>query len=178
MHKTALKLFLSIAIAVILLQSGCSAFACNPLQGDIKVYSGSKGQEQPQGQPPAPPVNQSPAQSNNVVERQITITESNSIFSIGLPAGYREERSVTAQKPIDFWFEYLTPEMALEVNGQPVEVPVRRSTAKLGYTTSVYNFSYVLRNLSTQPLSYNLRMVPSNAGDSVPAVTREKWIAP
>jgi hypothetical protein len=48
----------------------------------------------------------------------------------------------------------------------------------MGYTTGVYNFSYVLRNLSAQPLSYNLRMAPSNAGDSVPAVTREKWIAP
>jgi len=100
------------------------------------------------------------------------------VFSIGLPAGYREERSVTAQKPIDFWFEYITPEMALEVNGRSVEIPVRRSTAKLGYTAGVYNFSYVLRNLSAQPLSYNLHMAPSKAGDAVPAVTREKWIAP
>ena len=178
MHKNALKLIISIAILVILLQSGCNAFACSPLQGGIKVYSGNKGEEQQQAQPPAPPVNQPPAQSNNVVERQITITESNSVFSIGLPAGYREERSVTAQKPIDFWFEYLTPEMALEVNGQPVEIPVRKSTAQLGYTTNVYNFSYVLRNLSAQTLSYNLRITPAKTGDAVPAVTREKWIAP
>ena len=178
MYKTAVKLFISIAIPVILLQSGCSAFACNPLQGDIKVYSGSKGEEQQQAQPAAPLVSQPPPQTSSTMERQITITESNSVFSIGLPAGYREERSVTAQKPIDFWFEYLTPEMALEVNGQPVEIPVRRSTAKLGYTTNVYNFSYVLRNLSAQPLSYNLHMAPSKAGNSAPAVTREKWSAP
>jgi hypothetical protein len=178
MYKTALKFFICMAIPLILLQSGCNAFACNPLPGGIKTYSGSKGEEKQQAQPPAPLVSQPPSQTSNVVERQITITEGNSVFSIGLPAGYREERSVTAQKPIDFWFEYLTPDMALEVNGQTVEVPVRRSTTKLGYTTNVYNFSYVLRNLSAQPLSYNLHMAPSKAGDSVPAVTREKWIAP
>ena len=173
-----MKLVILIVVPVILLQSACSAFACNPLQGEIKVYPGSKGKEPQQVQPPAPKVNQPPAQTNSTTERQVTITESNSVFSIGLPAGYREERSVTAQKPIDFWFEYLTPGMALEVNGQPVEIPVRRGTAKLGYTTNVYNFSYVLRNLSAQPLSYNLRMTPTKTGDSVPAVTREKWIAP
>ena len=177
MDKTVLKLIILIAIPVILAQSACNAFACNPLQGEIKVYPGNKGEEQ-QVQPPAPSVNQPPVQSNSTMERQITITESNSVFSIGLPAGYREERSVTAHKPIDFWFEYLTPEMALEVNGQTVEIPVRRGTAKLGYTANVYNFSYVLRNLSAQPLSYNLRMTPTKTGDSVPAVTREKWIAP
>ena len=178
MQNTVVKLFISVALPLILLQSGCSSFACNPLQGGIKTYSGSKGEEQQQTPPPAPLVSQPPVQTNSTMERQITVTESNSVFSIGLPAGYREERSVTAQKPMDFWFEYLTPEMALEVNGQPVEVPVRRSTAKVGYTANVYNFSYILRNLSTQPLSYNLRMTPSKPGDSVPAVTREKWIAP
>ena len=181
MHKTALTLIITTAIlAVILILSACNAFACNPLQGDIKVISGGKNADEPtdQAQPPATFTSPPPTQSNNPVERQITITESNSIFSIGLPAGYREERSVTAQKPVDFWFEYVTTDMALEVNGQPVEIPVRGTAAKLGYTTNVYNFSYVLRNLSTQPLSYNLHMVPSKAGDTVPAVTREKWIAP
>jgi len=178
MDKAKLKLIILTAIPVILLQSACSAFACNPLKGEIKIYSGNKGEDQQQVQPPAPSFSQSPVQTNSTMERQITITESNSVFSIGLPAGYREERSVTAQKPVDFWFEYLTPDMALEVNGQPVEIPVRRGTAKLGYTTSVYNFSYVLRSLSAQPLSYNLRITPAKTGDSVPAVTREKWIAP
>jgi len=178
MHKTVANLFISVALPLVLLLSGCNAFACNPLPGGIKTYSGSKGEEQQQVQPPAPLIGQPPAQPSSTTERQITITESNSVFSIGLPAGYREERSVTAQKPIDFWFEYITPEMALEVNGRSVEIPVRRSTAKLGYTAGVYNFSYVLRNLSAQPLSYNLHMAPSKAGDAVPAVTREKWIAP
>lgn len=178
MHRTVVGFFISLAIPISLLLSGCNAFACDPLQGGIKTYSGSKGEEQQQAQPPAPSAGQPTAQYNSTTERQITITESNSVFSIGLPAGYREERSVTAQKPIDFWFEYLTSEMALEVNGHPVEIPVRRSTAKVGYTANVYNFSYVLRNLSAQPLSYNLHMAPSRAGDAVPAVTREKWIAP
>jgi hypothetical protein len=178
MDRTARKLIISIALPLVLLLSGCNAFACNPLQGGIKTYSGSKGEEQQQTQPPAPFVGQPPAQANSTEERQITVTESNSVFSIGLPAGYREERSVTAQKPLDFWFEYLTSDMALEVNGQPVEIPARRSTAKIGYTANVYYFSYVMRNLSAQPLSYNLRMAPSKTGDSVPAVTREKWIAP
>ena len=159
---------------------GYSAFSCNPLQGEIKAISGGKNADHSteQTQPPISFASPPAAQSNNIVERQVTITESNSVFSIGLPAGYREERSVTAQKPVDFWFEYVTSDMALEVNGQPVEVPVRGSAAKLGYTTNVYNFSYVLRNLSTQPLSYNLHMVPSQAGDTVPAITREKWVAP
>lgn len=178
MDKAALKLIILIAIPVILAQSACSTFACNPLQGGIKVYSGAKGEEQQQAQPPAATVSQLPVQTSSTLERQITITESNSVFSIGLPAGYREERSVTAQKPVDFWFEYLTPDMALEINGQPVEIPLRRSTAKLGYTAGVTNFSYVLRNLSAQPLSYNLRMTPTKTGDAVQAVTREKWIAP
>ena len=178
MDTTATKLFISIAILLILLLSGCAPFSCNPLQGNIKVYSGSKGEEQQQTQPADPFATQPPAQANSTVERQIMVTDSNSVFSIGLPAGYREERSVTAQKPLDFWFEYLTPDMALEVNGQTVEIPVRRTNAKLGYTSNVYHFSYVLVNLSAQPLSYNLRMAPSKAGDSVPAVTREKWISP
>ena len=178
MDTTATKLFISIAIPLILFLPGCTAFSCNPLQGDIKVYSGSKGEGQQQTQPPAPFAAQPPAQANSTVERQITVTDSNSVFSIGLPAGYREERSVMAHKPLDFWLEYLTPDMALEVNGQTVEIPIRRSTAKIGYTSNVYYFNYVLVNLSAQPLSYNLRMAPSKAGDSVPAVTREKWISP
>ena len=178
MGNTTARLFIFLAASAIVLQSACSAFACDPLQGGIKLYSGSKGEEPQESQPAAPVFNQPPTQPSNTMERQITITESNSVFSIGLPAGYREERSVTAQKPIDFWFEYLTPEMALEVNGQAVEIPVRRYAGKLGYSGGVYNFSYVLRNLSGQPLSYNLRMVPTKSGDAVPAVTREKWIAP
>lgn len=178
MDKTAIKLFFSTVIPfVILILFGCTALSCNPLQGDIKVISGGKNADQ-QTQPPVSFASPPPAQSNSTVERQVTITESNSVFSIGMPPGYREERTVTAQKPIDFWFEYLTPDMALEVNGQPVEIPVRRTSEKLGYTTNVYNFSYVLKNLSAQSVSYNLHMVPSKTGDSVPAVTREKWVAP
>ena len=164
--------------AIMLIQTGCAVFSGNPLQGDIKVYSGNKGGEQEPAPPSAPFLNQSPVQPNNPTERQVTVTEANSVFSIGLPPGYKEERQVNAQKPIDFWFEYLTPDMSLEINGVAVEIPIRRSSTKLGYTSNVTSFSYVMKNLTSQTISYNLRMVPSKAGDSVPAVTREKWIAP
>jgi len=176
-HITLRSLIVLTALAIMLIQTGCSIFSCNPLQGDIKVYSGNKGGEQEQA-PSAPPVIQSPLQPDNPVERQVTVTEANSVFSIGLPPGYKEERRVNAQKPIDFWFEYLTPDMSLEINGIAVEIPIRRSSAKLGYTSNVTSFSYVIKNLTSQTVSYNLRMVPSKAGDAVPAVTREKWIAP
>ena len=119
-----------------------------------------------------------PSTTPDTTERHITITESNSVFSIGIPKGYREERQVIAEKPIDYWFEYIGENVTLTVNGNAVEVPVRRTTSKLGYTSSVTSFSYIIYNYSSAATSYNLRMTPSKAGDSVPAVTREKWVAP
>jgi hypothetical protein len=96
-----------------------------------------------------------------------------------MPPGYTEERQVTAQKPIDFWFEYLPSDnVSLEINGVDVQIPAPQSSARLGYTSSVTSFSYVIKNSSLQAISYNLHMVPSNAGDSIPAVTQETWIAP
>jgi hypothetical protein len=169
-------LLIKTSIAALLL-TGLVTSCNDPLHGNLKVYPGNNEE----GQPPsntytAPAV--TPSTKSETTERQITITESNSVFSIGIPKGYREERQVTAEKPIDFWFEYLGENVTLTINGNAVEVPVRRTTAKLGYTSSVTSFSYTIYNYSSAATSYNLRMTPSKAGDSVPAVTREKWIAP
>jgi len=163
------------ALMIMVLASGCKT---DPLPGGIKIYSDVKGGEQEQASQVPPPATTPTAPPVEPTERQVTVTEANSVFSIGLPPGYREERQVTAQKPVDFWFEYLTPDMSLTVNGVPVEIPVRRSTGKVGFTSGVTGFSYVMKNLSGQYLSYNLRIVPSNPGEAVPMVTRETWTAP
>jgi hypothetical protein len=154
--------------------------ACNPLQGGIKVYPGAgKGEVQETTPPPATPLTQSPVPTNNPTERQVTVTAGNSVFSIGMPAGYTEERQVTAQKPIDFWFEYLpTDNVTLAINGIATQMPARQGSARLGYTSNVTSFSYVIKNSSLQAISYNLHMAPSKAGDSVIVVTTEKWSAP
>ena len=176
MRYILLQSFSILTLMAIMLIAG---FACNPLQGDIKVYSGDKGGEQEITPPSAPSLTQSTVQPNNTTERQVTVTAANSVFSIGMPAGYTEERQVTAQKPTDFWLEYLPSEnVTLQINGIDVQIPARRSNARLGYMPGVTSFSYVIKNASLQAISYNLHMLPSKAGDSVPVVTKEKWTAP
>jgi hypothetical protein len=164
---------------IVILASGCQACTPNPLQGGIKVYSGDKVPEQAQPPSQVPPAaTPQPAPVADTTERHETVTDANSVFSIGLPPGYREERQVSAQKPVDFWFEYLTPDMSLTLNGIPVEIPARRGSGKVGFTSGVIVFSYVMNNLSGQYLSYNLRIVPSKPGEAVNIVTRETWTAP
>ena len=163
------------AMIIMVLASGCQSCAPDPLQGSVQLYSGNKGGE-PEQHPQAPLA--PPQQASQTTERHDTVTDVNSVFSIGVPPGYREERQVSAQKPVDFWFEYLTPDMSLTVNGVPVEIPVRRGTGKVWFTSGVTGFSYVMKNLSTQYLSYNLRIVPSKPGEAAPMVTRETWTAP
>ena len=177
-YPSAAGVLLLAAMTIMALASGCRSCTTDPLQGGIKLYSGDKVGEEgqlPQAVPP-PAASQTPAVDTK--ERHETVTEVNSVFSIGVPPGYREERQVSAQKPVDFWFEYLTPDMSLTVNGVPVEIPVRRGTGKVGFTSGVTGFSYVMKNLSTQYLSYNLRIVPSKPGEAAPMVTRETWTAP
>lgn len=176
MNKNRFYLLLVIVALAIPLVSGCFPPE-DPLHGNLKVYPGSS--EESVQSPASPPQSNSPlGQTPAPTERHIVITESNSVFSIGLPAGYKEERTVITEKPVDFWFEYLSADMSLEVNGAKVEIPTRRTSAKPGYTTAVTSFSYVMVNLSSQPLSYNLRITPSTQGDQVPARTTEKWTAP
>ncbi len=175
-NRVSIAFILMVALTAVMLQPGCSP---NPLPGGIKSYSGvEKGQEEPVPSAP-PPASPAPAQQDNTNERHIVVTQANSVFSIGVPAGYREERQVAAEKPVNFWFEYLTPDVTLEINGAAVEIPASSyRNPKLGYTAGVMSFSYVIKNPTTQPISYNLHMEPAVAGQSVPAVTREKWVAP
>jgi hypothetical protein len=156
--------------------SGCVCRPADPLQGGIKVYPGNTAGQDTQPTQPQPPI-ATPA-TDKPVERQITVTESNSVFSIGMPPGYTEERYVTAQKPVNFWFEYLTPDVELIVNGKRIDIPQRRTSTKLAYTTDVFGFNYVIRNLTPQAISYNLHIEPSQPGSTVPAYTREKWTPP
>ncbi|MDD5311799.1 MAG: hypothetical protein PHO26_02015 [Dehalococcoidia bacterium] len=170
------NLALIVLSAALIFTAACCANPANPLQGGIKTYPPASPDDQEITAPPAPPA--SPAiQPAQTTERQVTVTAGNSVFSIGLPPGYKEERQVTAQKPIDFLFEYVTSDMSLEVNGVPVETPLRWAD-KIGYTTNVTGFKYVMKNNSSQAVAYNLHMVPSKQGDSVPVVTKEKWTAP
>jgi len=166
------------AAIVMMLASGCQSCTPDPLQGGIKVYSGNKGLEQEQPSPVIPTPSPTPAPTTDTTERHETVTDANSVFSIGVPPGYQEERQVNAQKPVDFWFEYLTPDMSLTLNGAKVEIPVSYGAGKTGFTSGVTSFSYVMKNTSKQYLSYNLRIVPSTPGESVPMVTRETWTAP
>ncbi len=177
-YPIAAGLVLPVMLAIIVLAGGCQSCSPNPLQGGIKVYSGGEGAEQVQPSQVPPPAVVPPAPVTQATERHETVTDANSVFSIGLPPGYKEERQVSAKKPVDFWFEYLTPEMSLTVNGVPVEIPARRGAGKTGFTSGVTGFSYVLKSLSNEYLSYNLRIVPSTPGDSVPMVTKETWTAP
>jgi len=165
-----------VVLAVMLAAAGCRSCAPDPLPGGVQVYSGDKA-EQEYRQTPVP--QPAPQPSIQTKERHETVTDANSVFSIGAPAvGYTEERWVTTQQPVNFWFEYLTPDMSLTVNGVPVQITTQYGAGKTAFTSGVTSFSYVMKYTSTQQLSYNLRIVPSIPGTSVPMVTRETWIAP
>jgi hypothetical protein len=157
--------------------AGCRSCAPNPLQGEVKIYSGNKGVDEEQ-HPQAPLSSQPASPPTQTMERHETVSDANSVFSIGVPPGYQEERQVTAQKPVNFWFEYLTPDMSLTLNGVPVNITAQYGAGKTAFTSGVTVFSYVMKNTSANYLSYNLRIVPSVPGTSVPMVTRETWTAP
>ncbi|MBN1375344.1 MAG: hypothetical protein JXA01_04240 [Dehalococcoidia bacterium] len=178
--KPEFTVTLAVILSAVLFTAGCMPSCNDPLQGNIKVFStGAKGEEETtadQNQVTAPI--KTPPVKQEITKRYITITESNSIFSIGIPKGYREERRVEAEKPIDFWFEYVNPEVELMVDGTPVEIPVRWTTEKLGFKSSVRSFSYTIYNSTSDFTSYNLHMVPTKTGEAVPAVTHEKYVVP
>ena len=97
------------------------------------------------------------------------------MFSIGIPAKYAEKTEVTAQKPIDFWFEYVPDDMELKVNNQTVPRDPTQWELKLSYTQKVTKFNYEATNKSGNMMSYNLRMVPSNSVDSVSVKVIQKY---
>ena len=106
------------------------------------------------------------------------MTSTNSEFTIGIPSGYTEEREITASGPVDIWFKYLTPDVSLEVNGEQIQIPERRTTARLGLVQSTTRLEYRLKNPSSEYRSYSLMIMPSASGDHVSVVTHEKWTAP
>ena len=109
-------------------------------------------------------------------EHDIIVDRTNNVFSIGIPAGYEEKTEVTAQKPIDFWFEYLTSDVKLEINGAEVQRNPFIWETRIGYTKNITKFSYNIINTTGSTISYNLHLVPSNEAESVSVVVYQTWI--
>jgi hypothetical protein len=109
------------------------------------------------------------------IERNIVVDAKNNTFPIGIPAGYLEKTEFTAQKPVDFWFEYLTADARLEINGVEVKRNPFIWETKIGFTKSVTKFNYQISNTTGQIISYNLHLLPSVTGDSIPVIVRQRW---
>jgi hypothetical protein len=149
-----------------------------PQTDDIPIYTFPPRGDQPDNAPEqeSPVITQSQDEEDNYTVRNIAIDRNNSVFSIGIPAGQCEETKVTAENPIDFWFEYLPAEATLEVNGEEIQRdPFHRET-KVNYTTAVTDFEYRIDNTTGNYISYNLHLVPSASGETVPVVIRQRWI--
>jgi hypothetical protein len=182
MKKIHLYIFLSIALLCVVVSS-CRQSPQQPdiptHQGpDVPIYTYPPQEDQPNAEPEpdAPVIPPTQDSEEDYVVRNIVVDQQNSIFSIGIPAGQSEETNVTAQEPIDFWFEYLPAETKLEVNGVEVQRDPFHWETKIGYTTSVTKFEYKISNTTGNYVSYNLHLVPSAAGESVPVVVRQRWI--
>jgi hypothetical protein len=121
---------------------------------------------------PAPPIKP----KEEYIERNIVVDERNSTFSIGIPPAFRERTEIIAQKPVDYWFEYLPAEAKLEVNGIEVQRNPFRWETKIGYTRAVTKFEYQITNSTGKDIAYNLHVVPSVSAESVPVVVRQRWI--
>jgi hypothetical protein len=111
------SILISVAVLCILMLSCRQA---PPQTDDIPVYTFPPQSDQPDTAPEqeSPAITQPQDEEADYTVRNIVIDQKNSVFSIGIPAGQREETEVTAEKPVDFWFEYLPAEATLEVNGE------------------------------------------------------------
>jgi hypothetical protein len=125
---------------------------------------------------PAPASTPTPNTDEQTVERNIVIDQKNNIFSIGIPAGWKEQTEVVAEKPIEFWFEYLSSDVKLLVNGREVQRNPATFETRIGYTRNATKFDYQISNTTISSISYNLHMIPSDLSQSVHAVVRQKWI--
>jgi hypothetical protein len=65
--------------------------------------------------------------------------------------------------------------MQLKVNNQLVQRDPTQWEFKLSYTENVTKFSYEAKNDSNEMMSYNLHIVPSNSGDSVPVTVTQRY---
>jgi hypothetical protein len=174
MKKIRIFLFLCITISCIAVTS-CRQTAEKP---KVPIYTFPPQENQPDVEPePDIPVIPSPQESDeNYIVRNIVVDGRNNIFSIGIPAGQTEETEVAAEKPVDFWFEYLPAEVKLEVNGEEIQRDPFHWETKLKYTTSVTKFEYRVFNTTGQYISYNLYLVPSANDEAVPVIVRQRWI--
>jgi hypothetical protein len=155
--------------------------ACNQLPGgtNIPIYTvPPQNEKRNQVPPPSSPPQAHPSTkpTDQTITRTIVIDERNYVFGIGLWAGYIEEREITAQRPIDIWFEYIPDEMQLEINGVTIQRSQFSREYKPGYTAGVTNLRYKATNPTVKDMSYNLYLIPSRSGDSVSAIVKEKWI--
>jgi hypothetical protein len=138
-------------------------------QDDIHMYTFDQndGSMTPTGEPPTPNQPVPNISDSQKYVRNEVVTEQNSVFSIGIPAKHTEKTEVTAQKPVDFWFEYVPEDMQLKVDNQMVQRDPTQWELKLRYTENVTKFKYEVRNDSSGMMSYNLHIIPSSTGDSV-----------
>jgi len=168
-----------------LLLTGTVIISCTKPEPDVPIYTYSPDfdkQEENNNTTPAPTTNKPPAlqaeppSDKNSVERNIVVDEQNSVFSIGIPSGQKEQTEVEAEQPVNFWFEYLTADAKLVVNGKEVERNPFIFETKIGYTESVTRFNYEITNSTGQMISYNLNIVPAASGAKVAVKVHQKWL--
>lgn len=175
MKSCYLYLLLALLIVPALL---LSCVKINQDTGDVPIYTFAPPNNQPGYSPQLnPPISSLPSSTDTgeeYIERNIVIDDRNNIFSIGIPAGYRENTEVTAQSPIDFWFEYLPAEAKLIVDGIEVQRNPFIWETKIRYTGAVTSFKY---EISTGTyIAYNLHLLPAAAGAQIPVIVRQRWI--
>jgi hypothetical protein len=118
----------------------------------------------------------SPDNGQQSAERNITVDQKNNVFSIGIPAGWEEQTQIVASKPVDYWFEYLSSDMKLIVNGKEVTRNPGIYETKIGYTKYVTGFTYQIANITGNAISYNLHLIPSDPSQSVQVIVHQKWV--
>ena len=176
MRNTYSYLLLSVAILFAVIVS-CRQSSQEPIDVPVYIFPPQENQTEIETEDDTPVITapQDDDEKEYVV-RNIVVDQQNSVFSIGIPAGQREETRVTAQKPIDFWFEYLPAEAKLVVDGEEIQRDPFHWETKVKYTTSVTEFEYRISNTTGDYISYNLHLVPSISGQSVPVIIRQNWI--
>jgi hypothetical protein len=182
MKQYSLYLLLVILIPItVLIAANLSCQGSNTIPGNVEIHTyppannESEFQMQQNGSSTQNQLNSPNINRDQSVDRNITVDERNNVFPIGIPAGYKENTAISAEKPIDYWFEYLPAEAILEIDGNEIQFDSSRWNTKIAYTKSVTNFSYQITDNSTSSISYNLHIVPSVPGQSVAVTIHQRW---
>ena len=175
MNNKTITLLLAIAIL------GTAILSCSkPSQPDVPLSTYPPQENQPLTAP-EPDTQTVPAPNNepdkDAIVRNIVVDEHNNIFPIGIPAGQQEQTEISADNPVDYWFEYLPAEAKLEIDGKEIQRDPIHWEFKIAHTQSVTKFSYCIHNTTGGDIAYNLHLVPSLSSDSVPVIVRQRWIA-